>query len=172
MIKNIINIILNLPKRLWINFAILPLNQAVCLPINIHRSVKLKNISRNSIVINSDVRKSMIKIGFPGPEGVAHSQKGCILMGDNSKIIFCGNAAISQGILMRLSGTITFGRNFYSNCNLSLICANDISFGDDCILGWNVHIRDCDGHSLYQIGRELTRIRLFKSTIMFGLGRM
>ena len=76
-------------------------------------------------------------------------------MGNSAKIIFNGKASLSKGVSIRNSGTVSFGNNFYCNCNMSIICSQQITIGDNCILGWNVHIRDCDGHSLFQNGERI-----------------
>lgn len=144
--------LLDLPKTIWINFKVLGLKQALRLPILISRKVRVVEIYKHSIVLPDKVKTFLIKIGIEGSEGVAHEQKGCLVLGKNSKIVFNGKASLSKGILIRCSGKIVFGKNFYSNHNLSLICSQNISFGDDCVLGWNIHIRDCDGHPIYQNG--------------------
>lgn len=146
--------LLDLPKTIWINFKVLGLKQALRLPILISRKVRVVEIYKHSIVLPDKVKTFSIKIGIEGSVGVSHEQKGCIVLGKNSKIFFKGKASISKGILMRCTGKIVFGENFYSNYNLSLICSKNITFGDNCVLGWNIHIRDCDGHAIYQNGER------------------
>lgn len=142
--------LLDLPKTIWINYKVFEFKQALRLPILISRKVKVMQIYKNTIILPDTVRTFSIKIGIDGADGVAHEQKGCLLLGEKSKLIFKGKASISKGILIRSSGKITFGKDFYSNCNLSLICTKNITFGNQCVLGWNIHIRDCDGHPIFQ----------------------
>lgn len=146
---------LDLPKTIWINFRTLDFRQAIRLPILISRKVEVKEIHKHSIAIPNDARTFSIKIGIEGADGVAHSPKGSLVLKRESKMIFKGRASIARGILIRSSGVITYGCDFYSNCNLSLICAENITFGNNCILGWNVSIRDCDGHSVFQNGERI-----------------
>ena len=47
---------------------------------------------------------------------------------------------------MRVDGKVTFGKNFSTNKNCFLSCTENVCFGDDVLLGWNVAIRDSDGH--------------------------
>ena len=151
-----INHILDLPKTIWFNLRVLPLHQAIKFPILISHRVKIGQIHKECIELNLSVLKPFIvKIGTEGVEGVSDNRRGYLLLGNSAKIVFNGKASLSKGISIRNSGTVTFGKNFYCNCNLSIICGKSISFGDDCILGWNVHIRDCDGHSLFQNGERI-----------------
>lgn len=148
--------LLDIPKTIWFNLRVLPLHQAIKFPILISHRVKIGQIYKECIELNQSVLKPfMIKIGTEGVEGVSDNRRGYLLFGEEAKIIFYGKASLSNGISIRNSGTVSFGSNFYCNCNLSIICGKSITFGDDCILGWNVHIRDCDGHSLSQNGERI-----------------
>lgn len=148
--------LLDLPKTIWFNLRVLPLQQAIKFPILIGRRVKVGQIHKGSIEIKlNSIKPFMIKIGIEGVDGVTDNRRGFLLLGKNAKIIFNRKASLSKGISIRNFGTVSFGNNFYCNCNMSIICSKKITFGDDCILGWNVHIRDCDGHSLFQNGARI-----------------
>ncbi|WP_294783624.1 hypothetical protein [uncultured Eubacterium sp.] len=147
--------LLDLPKTIWINCKVFEFKQALRLPILISRKVKVAEIHKGVIVVPEKAKTFSVKIGIEGADGVAHDQKGCLVLKRSSKMTFCGKASISRGILIRNTGKITFGKDFYSNCNLSMICAKDILFGNRCVLGWNVHIRDCDGHPIFQNGERI-----------------
>ena len=147
--------LLDLPKTIWINYKVFEFKQALRLPVLISRKIKVVEIHKGTIILPENARTFSIKIGIEGAYGVAHEQKGCLVLGKNSKIIFKGRASISKGVLIRSSGRIIFGHDFYSNCNLSLVCARDIIFGNQCVLGWNIHIRDCDGHPIFQNGERI-----------------
>lgn len=41
------------------------------------------------------------------------------------------------------------GNDFYANRNLTIQCEKQILFGDNDLLGWNVSVRDTDGHRIY-----------------------
>lgn len=148
--------ILDIPKTVWLNFKLFPFGTAIQMPVLVSHSVKICEVHFGSFLINCPtIKPFMIKIGIEGVEGVSDNRRGYLLFGKNAKIIFNGKASLSKGISIRNSGTVSFGNNFYCNCNMSIICSKQISFGDNCILGWNVHIRDCDGHSLYQNGERI-----------------
>ena len=149
--------ILDIPGTIWLNFKVFEFKDAIKLPVMLSRNVKIKEIHKGVFQLPDNIRPFLIKIGIEGVDGVANNQKGCLVISQNSKLVFKGKTSISRGILLRSSGKIIFGSNFYCNCNLSIICANSIEFGDDCILVWNVHIRDCDGHSIYQNGEKINK---------------
>lgn len=52
-------------------------------------------------------------------------------------------------------GEILFGNNFSANQNFFCASNTRISFGDNVLLGWNVHIRDGDGHKIFNENREI-----------------
>lgn len=142
----------DIPKTIYLNFLLFDFKQAIKMPIMISRKVKIKEIYRGSVVIPENVKPFFIKIGIEGVQGVVTDRNGYLKIGKEAKICFKGKTSLSRGVYIRATGNITFGNKFYCNCDLSIICGKSITFGDDCILGWNVHIRDCDGHSLFQNG--------------------
>ena len=98
--------LLDLPKTIWINFKVLGLKQALRLPILISRKVRVVEIYKHSIVLPDKVKTFSIKIGIEGSVCVSHEQKGCIVLGKNSKIFFKGKAglyekALKSGLLIR-----------------------------------------------------------------------
>lgn len=152
-LKFIIKHMIDMPKTIWYNFKILPLKQAIRLPILFTHNTKIAEIHKGSIEIDADeIRPFGIKIGIKGVEGISSERKSYIFISNKSKIIFKGKATLTKGISIRATGEIIFGKNFYSNCNLSIVCGSNISIGNNVLLGWNVHIRDCDGHSIYKDG--------------------
>ena len=95
----------------------------------------------------------MIKLGIEGVQGVSDHRKGFLMIGKEARVTFNGKASLSRGVSIRSQrGTIVFGQNFYSNCNMSVICSREIVFGNDVLLGWDISIRDCDGHKVYVDG--------------------
>ena len=45
-------------------------------------------------------------------------------------------------------GVLKIGENFYSNRNLLIQCGENVAIGNNVLVGWNVSIRDTDGHLL------------------------
>jgi len=68
---------------------------------------------------------------------------------EGGKVVFRGSAGFSKGIHIRTSGYLEFGCHFSANVDCFISCSKRVVFGDDCMLGWNVTVRDSDGHTVY-----------------------
>jgi len=68
-------------------------------------------------------------------------------IGKSSKIVICGTCRMAKGVRLKLfdNSCLTIGNHFTSNANLLISCANKVTFGSDCLLGWNITIMDNDG---------------------------
>lgn len=137
-------------SSLYINFRVLPLKQAMRMPIQIKWNTKIQNISKGSIEIDADIiAHNMIRIGYRGGKFL-HSGKTYIDIVNGGKAIFKGTATVADGASLFIDGgKVIFGSNFYSNCNMQIHCEKSIQFGNDLLMGWNVSLRDNDGHSVY-----------------------
>lgn len=149
LLKNIFSI----PKTVYFNLLVFPLKTALRFPVICSYKTKIKNIHRNMIVIEAPLRTFMIKFGIEGVDGVSAERKPYIEIGKSGKVIFQGKANLAKGVSLRVgNGTLQFGDNFYSNCNLLVICSKSVYFGKNVLLGWDINIRDCDGHPVYVNG--------------------
>lgn len=153
MIIKLLKLLISLPKILYVNFKFLPLNQAKKLPILISYNTTLDFDSSSKIIIKSKVSTFMIKYNFFGGSkgvNVNKSNKGSLNINNNSKIIFNGSANFSSGISIRCDGgTLYIGNNFSANNSCFISCSNSIEISDNCLIGWDVSIRDSDGHVIY-----------------------
>lgn len=119
-----------------------------CFPVLVSSRIKIGKISRGSIEINSN-RVGTVKIGFGGVEGVP-SSKGYIRIDDNARVVFSGRASFAQGsvILIGKGATVVYGDGFSAGKNFFQSCNGFNEFGNDVLIGWNVSIRDNDGHTI------------------------
>ena len=46
------------------------------------------------------------------------------------------------------NGSVVFGEKFCAYQNFSVFTNTKITFGDNCVLGWNVNVRDSDGQPI------------------------
>ena len=78
---------------------------------------------------------------------------GYISIRPECKLKFAGKAVIAGGFSIRLDncGIIEFGKNFVCNSYCFFASNSLMKFGDDCVLGWKVNIRDADGHKIFYI---------------------
>ena len=100
------------------------------------------------MIVSDFVNSGQIKIGFGGTDGImGHSSTVIIRKG---KVTFLGRANLASGVSIRADkGFITFGNNFSCNKNCFFASKSMVTFGNDVMLGWNVSIRDNDGHPIW-----------------------
>lgn len=147
MIKELLKYWRDLPKSVYFNYRCLPPEQARKLPFRVRYDTKFGILDKNSVYINGDCKRNMITLGYRGGKFVAQN-RGCIGISDG-KIIFNGKCNFGEGFGIAVEGgTLIFGENFYANRNFMTECQEKISFGNDVLLGWNVSVRDTDGHSV------------------------
>ncbi len=155
MDKNLIkNILINLPKTLYVNFKVFDFKTACKLPILISNKTILEGINKGTIQINSDtISTAMIKIGIEKGSPGLMSDKSRNYFGTdgNSKIIFNGSSNISKGCCLKSinKGILRIGNRVYLNANCKIFCKKEIVIGDDALFGWNCTLNDGDGHSIY-----------------------
>lgn len=94
-------------------------------------------------------RSAAVKIGFGGSEGIIEKRYSYFSVAKGATVIFKGKAGISAGNSIRVDqGTLTLGKNFSTNKNCFIACSKGVTVGDDVTLGWDVNIRDNDGHTV------------------------
>ena len=156
MIKKVlkkIKDIINLPKTLYVNFICLNFKDAIKLPIKVNHNVKIGNIDKGCIKLEGDIHKYMLKLGFSGAGFVSENKSYLFIK--NGTIVFKGRTIIAEGFNIFIkNGSVKIGENFYSNKNMQLQSEEKIEIGKDCLLGWNVSIRDTDGHKITKDGKK------------------
>lgn len=158
-----------IPKTVIFNFMVFPFKIALKLPIMIGYNVKVKNVYKNSVEIKSDISPFMIKINVAeGSRAINVTQKrnGYLNFGENGKLIFNGKASFSSGNSMEIYGTMIFGKNFSCNKNCFISCNKKITIGDDNIFGWNVNVRDSDGHIVYDLNETAISSHGFEEVLI------
>lgn len=151
--KQLLTYIVSVPKSLYFNFRVLPFNQAVRFPFLVAYNVKFQKLRKGIVSFGEDVKVKPITvaIGFNGTEEVA-PQRALVNL-SSGKMIFKGKCNFAEGCIIGVSGgTLTFGSNFSANKNFFVSCNQEITFGHDCMLGWNVLLFDASGHVMYKDG--------------------
>lgn len=89
----------------------------------------------------------MIKMGF---HRVAIYPSSGITLDLRGRLLFQGPADIGNASFLSTGrdALVTFGRNFTATASLRLVSYFEISFGDDCLVGWNALFMDTDMHRL------------------------
>lgn len=145
--------IIDFPKTFYVNFKCLDFRQAIKLPIKINYKVKIGNVYKGCFIINGNIRRSMIKFGYSGAGFVSENKSYIYIY--NGKMKFEGDAVMAEGFNIYINGgVVTVGKKFYANKNFQLQSEENIYLGEDCLVGWNVSIRDTDGHRIVKEGKE------------------
>lgn len=156
--NNLAEIVFSIPKTVWFNLKVLPVKKALRFPIVISYHVKVKGVTReNFIVEDKNLSTASLRIGF-GDSAIARreSKKGLIQIRNGGKILLKGTIGLSQGIILATdSADIIFGNHFRCNHSTTIDCTEEnITFGDNVVCGWNVTIRNGDGHTVIDMGEK------------------
>ncbi len=139
-------------KTIYINFKNFDLCDAIKFPIVVSRHVKIKNLKKDSIVIKRKLKPFMIQFGFGGSEDLYHYNptRSLLFFRNNGQIVFTGDKARFSPHFSILvdSSIIEFGDGFTCNNGCSFSSMHGIKFGDNCLVGGNVVVRDSDGHKV------------------------
>lgn len=153
MIAQFFNVLWSLPKTLYFNFRCFPLRVALKLPVFVHYSYRLYlKTPKVSFSPDTSISTFLVRFGSRGSRGVIANNHGCICI-ENGSVIFNGFATFAYGCSIRVSGLLTIGRNFSANRNSFIACSRSVTIKNDVLTGWNISIRDTDGHTIVQDGR-------------------
>ena len=150
--QQFIKYLFSIPKTLYFNLRVLPFRQAIRFPFFVAWNVRLLNLKRG-VVRFEDTRLSplMVALGFNGVEEI--SPKRSLINIRKGTLVFRGKCNIAEGCVIGVSGgTLVFGNKFSANKNFVVSCNKEITFGDDCMLGWNVFVFDATGHVVFKDG--------------------
>ena len=147
----LIFLILGGVKTLYLNFRVFPVKKALHLPVVVGPKVSLKGLCKGCIECGD--KTGIVNIGIKeGSFGMHHSIKSHIVFKGDGKLVFRGKALLQSNFHLYIAGTVTIGDKFSSNTGFTLSCGKSITFGDDCLLGWNVTVIDGDGHKIISDG--------------------
>lgn len=136
------------------NFSVFPFKTAVKFPCYIGSSFKFQKLYKNTVEIKGTIKRGMICIGTDhGSFGVECNRYNYWSVDKKCKVIFNGKIRLAHGCSLRCdqNGIIEFGKD--NSFNQNFFCASNsvIRFGDDVLGGWNISVRDCDGHPVFDL---------------------
>ncbi len=137
---------LNLIKTIYFNLRMLPLKQAIKIPVFIGYHTKFISL-KGKIQIGTKVKPGMIRFGF-GYVGIIDKKYTRTLIEINGMLVFLGKAYIGQGSKISIgeSGMLKIGKRFHVSANSTIICFNSVNIGDDVLFSWDILIMDTDFH--------------------------
>lgn len=150
-----ISLLLDYIYSLWFCLKVLPFKDAVKTPVNISRHVKVGSIRKGAIVLNGPVRHNRLFIGHRGFSAISDG-KGLIDIEPGGKLIINGTASFAQGIRLWIdsNATMTVGDHFSCNKNCLFRAFDDITIGEDVLMGWDIELNTSDGHFIKVNGLE------------------
>lgn len=144
--KNAINYLLGLPKTLYINFRLCRFQDAIKLPIVVSRKVHFSSLSGH--VTFDKIRPGIVRIGFGSVENVDYCYERTLLF-IKGHLHFKGKAKIGKGSKISVTGKVVFGENFHISAAASIICREQIKFGNNVLISWQTLISDTDHHAIF-----------------------
>lgn len=161
----------DLPKTLYLNLKALPFRQAIRLPIRCGSGVIFRGIKKGSIILDCPIKRGIVSIGVEPPRsfglgGVKH--KTSFLYISDGKLIFHGRCSLAAGNTINISkgGQLIIGENFSTNTLCNFFVQKKVIVGDDGFLGWNVSVRDNDGHPI--INKDTRKVINTPKEIIIG----
>lgn len=146
-------------RSLFFCIQVLPLKQAVRIPIFISNSTRynLKNLKKKTGGVNiyGPIHLGMIKIGFTQASFFKAKQNPSFIEINNGTINFEGYANIAAGCKLSVcsGGILRLGNQFWSTGPITIIARKKIIIGSSCVCSWNITIMDHDAHEIYKSGK-------------------
>ncbi len=149
MILKLINIFLSFPRTIYFNLRYLPLSQALKLPIWIANNVRIRNMYRGGITLQSGASLGLIRIGYHKVDAIdIYSLHTVIDIHDGGKWILDSDAHIGHGAILcvKNGGTLKCGENFAISGTTSIVCSDNITIGNNVQFSWDTLVMDSDAH--------------------------
>jgi len=156
-ISHLLKYLFGLPKSIYVNFKLLPFNQAIKLPIIL--SSKTKIISLAGKVNLGKVRTGIIRIGFGGTEHIDYTYTRTILKIDGI-VNFKGKAKIGLGskLIIYKEALFSAGDRFGITGDTTILCAKKITIGDNARISWQTIIMDSDHHPVFDKDNNIINV--------------
>ena len=140
------------PKTLYFNFTYFPWKQAIRFPVWVSSRTYLL-ITKGSITLEGDLYPGMIRIGY-GNIGIFDKKRSRTVWECRGSVVFKGSAEIGHGSKISIGdkGTLVLGERFAITAESTIIAYKKISFGDDCLLSWDILVMDTDFHNIRDAG--------------------
>jgi len=146
------NIIRSIPKTLRFNFHYFPFKTALKLPVVVSHRTFLREL-HGKVEIPEKIETAMVKIGF-GDVGHYDRKRSRNIWQVRGTVGFGGKASIGHGSKLSVRGNLKLGAGFNMTAESTIVCAKEITFGDDCLLSWDILVMDTDEHPLYNKENE------------------
>jgi acetyltransferase-like isoleucine patch superfamily enzyme len=145
-----------LPKSIFFNLKYLKFKEALMLPILVSHRVLLSD-TKGRITIEAKPKIGLITIGF-GDVGIFDKHLSRSVWKVLGHVCFKGSCSLGHGskICVAQTGELMLGDNFLMTAESSILCRENIIFGKDCLVSWEVLMMDTDYHTINDMhGRQI-----------------
>lgn len=141
--------LLAFPRSVWYNLRLLPFRQARMLPILISHRTKIEHLSAKVVILCSDLRPGLVKIGFATYQGTRF-RRDSTMLNLQGTVEVEGECSIGAGSSIEVAqgATLHLGAQFHLGPNSLLICHHAMHFGNRNRFSWNCTLMDTDQHPL------------------------
>ena len=149
-----LELILSLPKSIYLNFRMLPFREAVRLPILVRYNTILSNCS-GKLLLFGGIRFGYVRLGF-GHVGCFDKRYERTIWDVGGVLEIRGNAYIGTGsrIVVGGNGYLVLGNSFVNTAKITIICFRRIEFGDNVLTSWDNLIMDTDFHRITELEKN------------------
>jgi len=153
-LKYYILLFIGLPKSIYFNLKYFGFS-GIILPVVISPRVILKSTA-GGITISCKKKHGLIKIGFHDVSISSKWDKS--IWNVYGEITFNGSAIFGSGtkIFVNKKANLYFGDKFYITANSEIVCNDEIIFGSNCLLSWDILVMDTDAHPIKNLNGQTT----------------
>lgn len=133
-------------KTFLFNLKYFPINVAIHLPFLIYHKTHLYKMG-GEIILNVTPKLGIVRLG-PHGLGTQDIKYSRTMWEVSGKLIVNGKASIGRGTRISIgdNAVLTLGNKFVVTGRSNIICQKQITFGNDCLLSWDILIMDTDFH--------------------------
>lgn len=138
-------------KSIYLNFRLLPLNQAIKLPIVVSRVTTLESLS-GRVHFQTKPSFGMMRLGFLHSDLLSWRARHSVLKIDGD--VFSGDFAqfgVGCSLIVDAGATLCLGNNFTIGGLSKIICRKKVTIGDNFRGAWDVQIFDTNFHYIKNI---------------------
>lgn len=153
-------------RTLFFNFYMLPLKQALKLPIILTRNVRFYNLS-GKIVFSGNVKTGMVRFGFFGEDNMYWNSAKTLLQIEG-KLMLAHNIHFANGLIIRVekNASLRIDENVRISNQVKIICYNDITIKKNNRIAWECQMMDTTFHFIRN--RETKEYNEIHGTIVIG----
>lgn len=149
--------ILSIPKSLYVSIKLLPLGQAIKLPIFVRYNCHIVSL-KGSVKLENKVKSRMLNVGF-GKLGIFDKTYQRSIIQIDGVLVLKGNYTnFGQGakICIMNKGILSIGKNFNNSGEIQIVCYKKIDIKDNVLISWNTLIMDTDFHQTINIKNNIS----------------